>query len=127
MASPKQCFFIDDDADDQDFFCDAAHTIDSTIQCTFANNGIEAMSRLSDENFSPDVIFIDMNMPMMGGRETLEEIRKINRLNKTAIYVYSTGVAPNVAEEMLALGATEFLTKPSNMTDLQQLLEKILK
>lgn len=127
MAFPKHCFFIDDDTDDQDFFCAAALKINPEINCVFAQNGIEAIAKLQDDTFVPDVIFIDMNMPLMGGRETLEEIRKIERLNQTAIYVYSTGVSPAVSKQMLALGATDFLIKPSNMNDLQQLLQKILK
>lgn len=128
MASPKQCFFIDDDADDQDFFCGAAQMIDPTIECIFADDGIEAISRLeSNESLVPDYIFIDMNMPKMNGKECLEEIRKIQRLDNVAVYMYSTAAAPKATEEMLALGATDFLIKPSNINDLQRLLERILK
>jgi len=81
MVSPRQCLFIDDDADDQEFFCDAALSIDPHITCKFASNGVEAIEQLLDESFLPDFIFIDMNMPKMNGKETLEEIRKMDRLN----------------------------------------------
>lgn len=101
--------------------------VDPAIKCIFANNGVEAISKLNDEAFVPDVIFIDMNMPKMGGRETLEEIRKIHRLKKSAVYMYSTEAAPKATQEILDLGVTDFLIKPSNMSDLQQMLEKILK
>jgi len=43
------------------------------------------------------------------------------------VYIYSTAAAPRATEEMLALGATDFLIKPSSVQDLQDLLEKILK
>lgn len=127
MASPRRCLFIDDDADDQEFFCDAAASIDPQIECVFADNGIEAILKLSDNAFTPDFIFIDMNMPQMNGRETLSEIRKMDRLNKTAVYIYSTAAAPRTTEEILALGATDFLIKPSSVKGLQEMLEKILK
>lgn len=101
--------------------------VDPAIKCVFANNGLEAILKLNDQSFVPDVIFIDMNMPKMNGRETLEEIRKIHRLNQSAVYMYSTDAAPKATQEILDLGVTDFLIKPSNMSDLQQLLEKILK
>ena len=127
MAFSKRCLFIDDDVDDQDFFCDAAKMIDPTIECVFAENGLEAMEKLGNGALVPDYIFIDMNMPKMGGRETLEEIRKIERLKATAVYMYSTSAAPRVTEEILALGANDFLIKPSTVGDLQLMLKKILK
>lgn len=127
MASPRRCLFIDDDVDDQEFFCDAAMTIDPEMQCTFASNGIDAVSKLADETFLPDFIFIDMNMPKMNGKETLEEIRKMERLNAVSVYIYSTAAAPRTTQEMLELGATDFLIKPSSVQGLQELLGKILK
>lgn len=127
MAPPRHCLFIDDDVDDQEFFCDAAQTIDPEILCTFAGNGVEALSKLTDETFTPNFIFIDMNMPKMNGRETLEQIRKMSRLNEAAVFIYSTAAAPRTTEEMMALGATDFLVKPSSVQGLQDLLGKILK
>ncbi|RZJ72151.1 response regulator [Flavobacterium sp.] len=127
MASPRRCLFIDDDVDDQEFFCDAATTIDPEILCTFASNGVEAIAKLKDDSFTPDFIFIDMNMPKMNGKETLEEIRKMERLNEVAVFIYSTAAAPRTTEEMMALGATDFLIKPSSVQGLQDLLGKILK
>ncbi|NUY79480.1 response regulator [Flavobacterium sp. MAH-1] len=127
MASPRRCLFIDDDADDQEFFCDAALSIDPQIECIFADNGIEAMTKLNDSAFTPDFIFIDMNMPQMNGRETLSEIRKMDRLNMAAVYMYSTAAAPRITEEIMALGATDFLIKPSSVKGLQEMLGKILK
>lgn len=126
MGFPKQCLFIDDDSDDQDFFCEAVSQIDPSIVCISAANGTEALEKLADPGLTPDVIFIDMNMPKMSGRETLIEIRKMERLQKTPIYMYSTVAAPKTPQEMLNLGATDFLIKPSTMSNLQQLLEKIL-
>jgi CheY-like chemotaxis protein len=127
MAPPRHCLFIDDDVDDQEFFCDAAQTIDPEILCTFAGNGVEALSKLNDETFTPNFIFIDMNMPKMNGRETLEQIRKMSRLNEASVFIYSTAAAPRTTEEMMAMGATDFLVKPSSVQGLQELLGKILK
>jgi len=127
MAFQRQCLFIDDDPDDQEFFRDAALTIDPELSCVFASNGFEAISMIREKNLTPHFIFIDMNMPKMNGKETLEEIRKIGRLDDASIFIYSTAAAPRTTEEMMALGATDFLIKPSSVQGLQDLLEKILK
>ena len=65
MTDLKTCFLIDDDIDDQEIFGLAIKEIDYSIQCTFANDGAEALQKLSTTalNFLPDYIFLDLNMP----------------------------------------------------------------
>ncbi len=127
MALIKQCLFIDDDADDQDFFCETAKSINPDIECLFANTGIEAIAKFNEDfQLTPDCIFIDMNMPMMNGVECLAEIRQMERLSASQVYIYSTASSPKLAQEALDLGANEFLIKPSSVPELRQLLEKIL-
>ena len=125
MHTSKTCFFIDDDDDDRDFFCTAINSIDADMECRFAKDGIDALKQLNDnESFIPDNIFIDMNMPLMDGKQCLEEIKKLTRLNNSNVYIYSTAGSPKLIEEILSLGATDFLIKPSNMNDLKQMLKK---
>ena len=82
MEVQKKFLFIDDDADDRDFFCSTIEMIDPSVQCFFAKDGVDALDQLNnDENFTPDFIFIDMNMPRMDGRECLLKIRQIDRLS----------------------------------------------
>lgn len=126
MSAPKRCYFIDDDEDDHDFFCTATQAIDPAIECLFAKSGIEAVDNLTQTSLTPDYIFIDMNMPRMDGKQCLTEIRKINRLNAVPVYIYSTSGTPGLIDEILQMGAKEFLIKPTNMHALEQLLRRIL-
>ncbi len=76
------CFLIDDDDDDQEIFSLALSNIDDNIHCITANDGIDALVRLNKEDtFTPNFIFLDLNMVRMNGRECLSEIRKIPRLD----------------------------------------------
>ncbi len=125
---PKKCLLVDDDADDQEIFCIALKEVDTSITCVFANDGVRALEKLcSDSTFVPDNIFIDMNMPRMNGLECLAEIKKIERLKNTPVYIYSTSSDPKIIQASRELGATDFIVKPSTITALTNTLENLLK
>lgn len=127
MPLTKQCFFIDDDEDDRDFFCTAMTEIDPGIECFFAKDGLDAINQLKNNlSLSPDHIFIDMNMPLMDGKECLQAIKMIDRLKQIPVFIYSTAASPKLVEEVLAAGAKDFLLKPSSMADLISMLRKIV-
>jgi len=127
MQILKKCFFIDDDEDDRDFFCTAMQEIDENIECIFAKDGVNAVNQLTEnESFIPDYIFIDMNMPLMDGRQCLETIKKIERLNNIPVYIYSTSGSPKLVEQVMNAGAKDFLIKPSSMPELTKMLKEIV-
>lgn len=128
MPTARTCFFIDDDEDDREFFCTAIQSIDSNMECLFAKDGISAIEKLTnDTHLIPDYIFIDMNMPLMDGKQCLAAINTIDRLKGVPIYLYSTSGNPKLIEEILAMGAREFLIKPTSMNALEHLLKEIVK
>ena len=127
MQILKKCFFIDDDEDDRDFFCTAMQQIDESIECIFAKDGVNAVNQLTEnESFIPDYIFIDMNMPLMDGRQCLETIKKIERLDHVPVYIYSTSGSPKLVEQVMKAGAKDFLIKPSSMPELTKMLKEIV-
>jgi CheY-like chemotaxis protein len=113
---PKTCFLIDDDPDDQEIFGLALQNVDIPIVCSVANDADEAIARLSEPgSLLPDYIFLDMNMPRINGAECLREIRKLEHLRHIPVIMYSTSLKPNDIELTRNLGATDFITKPSNI------------
>lgn len=127
MEFSRKFLFIDDDADDRDFFCTTMEMIEPSVQCCFAKDGVDAIEQLkSDSNFTPDYIFIDMNMPRMDGIECLKEIRKFERMSNSQIYIYSTSFNPKINDEAAQNGASGVLVKPSTINDLSRLLTEIL-
>jgi two-component system, chemotaxis family, protein-glutamate methylesterase/glutaminase len=77
-----------------------------------ASNGRLALAKLAA--LRPDIILLDIEMPVMNGLEAIPEIRKI--LPKTPIIMFSTLSESGAAATLdaLALGATDYLAKPSN-------------
>ena len=128
MNNGKTCFLIDDDIDDQEIFTLVLKSVNPSITCITANDGIEAVSKLtSEETFNPDYIFLDLNMPRMDGKECLREIKKIDRLKSTPVIIYSTSSAQHDISDTRALGASGYLEKQSSVTELKNRLAHYFK
>ena len=94
MQKKPTCLLIDNDVDDQEIFSMALGEIDSTISCLMADDGLSAIEKLTtNPGYTLSYIFIDMNMPLMDGKQCLQEIRKIPAYAEVPIYIYSTAVA----------------------------------
>jgi CheY-like chemotaxis protein len=85
--------FSDDDTDDALLFTQAADLMKSSILLSFAEDGEQLMRYLSKESL-PDMIFLDLNMPVKNGIECLREIRNDKKLDKLPIIVYTTSDNP---------------------------------
>ena len=128
-------YLIDDDSDDREIFNIALNDINKSIKCLTANNAVEALKYLqSDPDLNPDYIFLDLNMPLMNGRQFLEEIRNYTHLAEIPVVILSTSGDAQTIRETIAMGARHFITKPDLLPSWESTLkgffediEKILK
>ncbi len=126
MAGPlKTCFLIDDDEDDRDIFLLALEDLGTKFNCVMADNCVEALQMLRDGTVKPDYIFLDLNMPVLSGRECLVEIRKMHQFDKTPVLIYTTSSVPADVEDMINLGATSFITKPNKISALTNVIKGV--
>jgi len=118
---------VDDDSDDRDFFSEALHELDPTIECKCAKNGQEALELLNgSKKLLPDFIFLDLNMPRLSGIQCLKTIKKDKNLSNIPVVIFSTTKQDQEAEETRELGAVLFLTKPPTYTELVKRLSYVL-
>lgn len=111
--------FVDDDADDRMLFKSAMDEVHPDCALATASNGIEALRMLStDADGLPDVIFMDINMPQMNGRELLARIQESPDLRKVPVVVYSTSTSRSDQQQMEDLGAHSYLVKPVSYAQL---------
>jgi CheY-like chemotaxis protein len=75
-----------------------------------AHNGREAVDLAVRQ--SPSLIVMDLNMPEMDGYEAISEIRHVDGLQHTPIVVVTTEDGPTIAQQVLALGADDYILKP---------------
>src|SRR5689334_15731277 len=115
---------VDDDPEDVEIFCAAIKTVGDNYRCVFASNGCEALQLL--ESISPDFIFLDVNMPVMGGKETLQRIRSNRQLKTVPVCIHTTTVSSFEAGIFRTLGATYCLKKATTFNELCDSLRSIL-
>ncbi len=117
---------IDDDPDDTDFFCEALKVVSPDALCLTANDGLTALKLLRSEP-GPDIIFLDINMPRMSGRELLVQIKKNYKWSQIPIIIYSTAIIPRDEDDYKKLGAHDVVKKHVKLDDLCNALKVILK
>lgn len=117
------CFFlVDDDADDVTIFKEVLQDINPGIDFVSAGDGHEALTNLKMQNNKPDVIFLDLNMPRMGGKECLVALKGDVQLQNIPVIMYTTSSQSKDIEETMQKGAVCFITKPTNLKELKSIL-----
>jgi CheY-like chemotaxis protein len=123
----RSILLVDDDDDDRSLFKEAVNVLDKSIQCWTAVDGQQALDVLMLELvMTPDVIFLDLNMPKMNGMEFLKMIKSHRSFKKIPVIIYSTSSNPDDIRKTKELGATDFVTKPSDFDELYQKLILVL-
>jgi CheY-like chemotaxis protein len=123
----KNFFIADDDPDDQELFIEALLEIDACYSCITAYDGQEALKILfGPAIYLPDIIFLDLNMPKINGKECLAEIKKNNLLKEIPVIIYSTSADKRDMLEAMQLGAVFFLQKPNSFDELSRALRHII-
>ena len=113
-------YLTDDDADDRELFEEALANISLNTKIYTFSNGVELMAKLLQKECDlPNVLFIDLNMPMMTGEECIIDIRREPRFDKIPIVVYSTASDSEELYRLQELGANRYLQKPNTFSDLK--------
>ena len=86
-----------------------------------ARNGREAVDIALEH--SPDLILMDIQMPVMNGREAIEELRK--KGYKRPIIALTAYSMREEIEKCLSAGATTYMTKPINFNDFFNQIPKL--
>lgn len=116
---------IDDDPEDYEIFCEAIQSIDPKIECPIAESGAEALQILQQPPL-PHFIFLDALMPLMTGKEFLEEFNRIETIKHIPVVIYSSVLDPREQMAFSKLGVKHFLIKKNNFTELCQAIKIII-
>jgi CheY-like chemotaxis protein len=119
MTYLKSCLLIDDDQDDQFIFSLVLRELDHPIHCSIASTGYEALKKLEhDPPYTPDIIFLDLNLPGINGLDCLARIKSNSKLEHIPVVIYTTSLSQEDKNKTKNLGAIDFITKPYHIQDL---------
>ena len=128
MKKSFTVLIVDDDEDDRSIFCDIIHEIFPKAKCITAQNGIDALEKLKSENNNPpDLIFLDINMPRMNGKECLAVLKRTPCTQQIPVVIYTTSKLEKDEVETRQLGAVDFLSKPAKSNDLKCKIGEIIE
>lgn len=123
MSLQTTFLLVDDDVDDTFLFNEMLQQVAPAVTFQSAVNGQEALDTLRAGNTPrPDVIFLDLNMPRMDGRQCLSALKEDPDLKLIPVIIYTTSSHPRDIEQMLQKGAICFITKPTNTQELSNIL-----
>lgn len=117
-SGPKYRVLVIDDEDDIRLLLRTTLAMKHTVET--AENGMDALDKIDD--FNPDFVLSDINMPMMNGLETIEAIRRHPRFRDIPVFFLTGEKDQNLPKKAFSLGANLFLRKP---IEPQQLLKTV--
>ncbi len=117
---------IDDDVDDQEIFVAAVKKINAGLKCNVQSKAITALEKLESKEVKPELIFLDLNMPVMNGQQFLLEIKKRNDLKHIPVIIFTTSNHAATIALTKELGAFDFITKPEKFDTLISILTPFL-
>ncbi|PKA97275.1 response regulator receiver domain-containing protein [Flavobacteriaceae bacterium MAR_2009_75] len=127
-TKPMKVVLVDDDEDDRMFFADALQEIELETDLQEFHNGQELLNFLNDSNLDhPQLIFLDLNMPVMNGFECLKKIRTNPKLKDLVVAIYSTSSSERDIEETFVNGANIYINKPNKFEELKKTIAQVVK
>lgn len=123
MKKSQTLFYLDDDDEDLDFFKEIAESLGHKVRGFL--DGRSMLLVLETEMIKPDMIFLDVHMPILNGQEILEIIKKSETLKKIPIVMVSGAYPKKLVRHFSDLGV-DYMMKKHHVHDYRESLEEIL-
>lgn len=119
-------FYTDDDKDDQEVFREVMQEINHQLYIFTQDNGDELIELLHNPPPRPNLVFLDLNMPVKNGYEVLKEIRQQEKLKHLPVIIFSTSGDEDAINLTKQLGATLYVRKPEGYGELKKVLKSLV-
>lgn len=127
MSNHKVILYADDDTDDKTWVSEACKAMDCSLHITFVENGRQALDYLSsaDGTEFPSLIVLDLNMPELDGRQTLQHLKANPTYKHIPVAIVTTSASKMDKEVCKQLGASIYLTKPDTHHEWQNIIRQL--
>lgn len=121
LSATRKILVIDDDHDVADSLVMFLETFGATVRVAYSGaSGVEALSA-----FKPDLVFLDLGMPVMDGYETARRIRALPEGRAVKLVALTGWGQEQIYDRARAAGFDSHLTKPAGFEALQELLASV--
>lgn len=118
----KKVLVVDDNPVSRELVREVLENTDCSV--LEAENGAEALTEIADEN--PDVVLLDIQLPVYDGYEVLHRIRTDLKLEKLPVMALTAYAMQEDRERALASGFDAYMTKPVDAAALRIQVKKML-
>lgn len=130
MTVPIRVLLVDDNPGDADLTKETLEASKLHLHIAVVTDGIEALAYLRrqapfEDARLPDLILLDLNLPRLGGREVLAEIKGDQVLRGIPVVVLSSSDAEQDVLKSYQLGASCYVTKPVGLEAFQSIVRSI--
>ena len=125
MNQFRNILIAEDDTDDYLFFIEALEKISPPCKATRAKNGLECITLLKTTE-KPDVIFLDLNMPIKNGLDCVKFIKDKEELKSIPVIIYSTSHYIKDIDACFKNNAHYYIIKPVAHEMLVEVLHIVL-
>ena len=122
-AKPIRILYAEDDEDDFFFFRDALAESKINAELITVGNGNALMQILG--KVKPEIIFLDINIPLKNGKECLREIRLNKWLDSVPVIIISTSSFKKDILSTFENGANMYVAKPNFFLEYVEIIKKI--
>lgn len=128
MNTSYTILYVDDDHDDLMLISEAFEKYTDHLKVVHAFNGHEglaALKKMKEKGSMPCLVILDINMPLMDGKQMLKKMREQTDFENLPVVLFSTSGSPNdrlCAEQFDA----DFITKPVNFADLETVVSEFV-
>ena len=95
-------YLVDDDSEEAELFDEAIERIDSSIELVWHHDVMEALDDLIRADSPPDILFLDLNIPKISGKQLLKLLRMNKQTMDIPIVIYSTSISKKDIEDLAA-------------------------
>lgn len=123
MEQAKKILVVEDETDLQEILKHLLEDSGYSVRC--AGNGKDGL--LSYDEFSPDLVLLDVHLPDMNGFEICREIRSRRRNPGTPVILCTVRSEVSPVAEGLNSGADDYILKPFEIDDFLERVKEVLK
>jgi CheY-like chemotaxis protein len=122
----QHILIIDDDPEDIEIFSEAINSFNQNISITPSTDALLALEDLKKAENLPDIIFLDLQMPRLTGKDFLEKLNEDSTLQNIPVVVLSGQCDAVIKDTYQKIGARNYICKPNSYKELIEELRKIL-